>query len=488
MTSQEDSLKPDSLAEDTSFQSIPGSTTPPGRTGKTTDYLRLHGPGFWNPYRIILSFFIGLILTGGGLLLLPFSTNSGQSPTIMTALFTSTSAVCVTGLVVVDTASYWSGFGQVVILLLMQLGGLGFASSSVLFLVALDRRLDLNERLVLKSAIGSISRGSVLKLSLFILSITLICETVGAAVLFLGWVGQHGVAKAAWWAVFHSVSAFTNASFDITGTPQRPFASLIDYNSNYLVSLTIPILIILGGIGFIVIAEILEFPGSHRLSVHARIVVGASLFLIAGGTFFIWLAEHNNPLTLGGLSLPDQVVAAFFQSVCPRTAGFTTINVAAVYSPTLLLMMTLMFIGGASGSTAGGIKVGTVVVVMASIRSILLGRSSILLFKKSIPARTVEQALAIGALYTFGIGLVIFLISLFESLPLRWIAFEVVSAFGTVGMSLGATPHLTFYSLALLIAAMFIGRLGPILLVVALSRPGRNNERVKYPEEDIAVG
>ncbi len=445
-------------------------------------------PTFWHPSRIILFFFGGLILVGAILLWLPFATVSGQSPTPLTALFTSTSAVCVTGLVLVDTGSYWSGFGQVVILLLMELGGLGFASSSVFFMMLLGGRISLTDRTILKSAMGRATNFSVIRLAFFILGVTLGFQAVGAGLLFLGWIGEHGPAKAAWWGVFHSVAAFANSGFDLAGTTEKPFVSLTSYKTNYLINLTISLLIIFGGLGFVVIAELLEYPKRRKFSLHSRVILLASLTLLVLGTIFIWLGERDNPATLGNLSLPEQLLAAFFQSASPRTAGFNSVDLLGLHPSSLLLIITLMFIGGSSGSTAGGLKVGTLVVVFASIRSILLGQANTVLYKRTIPARTVEQALAVGALYTFGIGLFTMLISLFDDVPLTSIVFEVVSAFCTVGLSLGITPGLSLTSHLLLIIAMFAGRLGPVLLVLALSDARQGRTRIKYAEEDIGVG
>ncbi len=436
---------------------------------------------------MLLAFFVGLIGVGTLLLWLPVATASGQASSFLTALFTSTSAVCVTGLVVVDTGSHWSGFGQVVILFLMQIGGLGYASTSVLFLFLVRRRPNLNDRLTLQNAIGKITGQGVRRLSLFIVLTTLAIEGVGAVGLFIGWVGELGPAKATWWAIFHSVSAFTNGSFDLTGTAVRPFVSLTPYVSNPWISLTIPLLIILGGLGFVVFAEVLNYPRRQRLSVHVRVTLIGTLILLLGGTFFIWVVERDNGQTLGSLSLPEQVMAAFFHSVCPRTAGFNTINLPGLRSPTILLLIALMFIGGGTGSTAGGLRISTLGVVLASFRSVLLSRPAVVLLDRTMPGRVVTQALAVGAFYTFGISMFTLLISLFDTIPLRSIVFEVTSAFSTVGMSLGATVQLSDFSRVLLVLAMFIGRLGPILFILAFSQSPGAHSRLTYPEEEIPV-
>ncbi|HEX2915855.1 MAG TPA: potassium transporter TrkG [Chloroflexia bacterium] len=457
---------------------------------KTAAHLEYRPPAapFWNPNRVILAYFAGLILVGGLLLMLPLAAQSGETTAPLVAFFTATSATCVTGLVLVDTGSYWSGFGHVVIFILIELGGLGFASSSILVLLPLHRRLNLNDRIMLRSAIGSIKRRSVLQLSLFILGVTVVVQGVGAILLFLTWNGQFDTGKALWWAVFHSASAFTNAGFDLLGTQKQPFISLTGYTTNYPVCLTISGLIFVGSLGFVVIAELLEYPRTRRLSLLTRVVILASLALCLFGTLFIWLVERNNPDTIGSLSLPDQFQAAFFQSVSPRTAGFNTVNLAALLTPSQLMIMLLMFIGGGSGSAAGGLKVSTFVVILASLRSVALGLPGTVIGKRTIPQHTVGQALAIGGLYTVGIAFFTLIISFFDRIELISILFEVISAFCTVGLSLGATPTLSIPGKFILMVAMFIGRLGPLLLILALvSRKERRN-LVQYPEEDVAIG
>jgi trk system potassium uptake protein len=437
------------------------------------------------PARIILTFFITLISVGTLLLLLPISTVSGASPSVLVALFTSTSAVCVTGLVLVDTGSYWSTFGHIVILLLIQFGAIGFASSSI-FILFTHRRASFEERRLLQIAVGK-GRQGVLKLALFIIAVTLVCELIGAFLLFLGWVGEMGVAKAAWWGVFHSVAAFANAGFDIAGTVEKPFPSLIAYSSNFVICLVIPLLIILGGIGFNVIYEILKYPKQKRLSLHAKVSLWALLALTLIGTALIWMREAGNPKTLGSMNFAEQGVNAFFHSVSPRTAGFNTIDLTVLDSSTIFILMIWMFIGGGSGSTAGGVKASTIVVVLATLRSSVLGLPNVL-FKKTIPQRIVSLALAVGAIYSGSIIMFTLLISLFEDFGLTQIFFEVISAFCTVGLSLGITPQLSLPSQLLLIAAMFIGRLGVIITILALSGERQTKTLVTYPEEEVMVG
>ena len=444
-------------------------------------------PQFWSPARFILAFFAALIAIGTLLLSLPFATHTGQSVGVLTAFFTSTSAVCVTGLVRVDTASTWTLYGQIVIVLLMQFGGLGFANSSMLVLLLLHRRPHLTQRLALQTATGSLNRRGVVKLAVFVIKITLVIEAIGALLLFVAWVGTYGGVKAAWWAVFHSISAFTNGSFDITGTPERPFTSFTGFVDNPVVNLTIAGLIICGGLGFAVFAEMLDFRRERHLSVQTRVLLVGTVVLLAGGTFVIWLAERTNPRTLETLPLPIQIMAAFFQSVVPRTSGFTTIDVTQMRPTSLLLIILLMIVGGGSNSMAGGIKIGTAAVVLFSLRATLLNKPATVLFKKTIPARTVAQAYAVAALYIFGIISITIGLTLTEKLPVQLLLFETVSAFGTVGLSLGATPQLSGAGMLLLAVAMFVGRLGPIVLLVAFSSTRPHTSHVRRPEEDFAI-
>jgi trk system potassium uptake protein TrkH len=390
---------------------------------------------------------------------------------------------------VVDTGSYWSFYGHFVIMLLVQVGGLGFASSSVLVIFGLRNNLGLTGRLAMQNATGTISRKNLNKLGLFVLKTTLLVEAVGAFFLFLGWVGQFGPLKALWWGIFHSIATFNNAGFDLAGTSENQFPSLVGYADNYVISLTIPVLIVIGGIGFVVIADLLDWRTTRRLSVQTKAVVILSALLIFGGALIIWLTELNNPRTLGPMPFPQQVTAALFQSVAPRTGGINTINLAEINIPTYLLLLVYMFIGGGSGSTAGGLKVSTLAVILASLRSILRNRETTVMFGRTIPNRTVNQALAVGAFYGIGIVLITFLITIFNNnISLRWILFEVISAFSTVGISEGATPLLSLPSQILIIIAMLTGRLGPIIMLMAISRAHPERFRVNYPEEDIPIG
>jgi trk system potassium uptake protein len=439
-----------------------------------------------NSARTIISFFVFLIISGTLLLLLPFSTVSGQSPPVLVALFTATSAATVTGLVIVDTGSYWSTFGHVVILLLTNIGAIGFASSSV-FVLLTRHRATFDDRRTLHAALGKGGNIGILRLALFVIVVTLVCEAIGAIFLFIGWVGELGVVKAAWWAVFHSVTAFANDGFDLAGTVEKPYPSLTAFSGNYIICITIPLLIILGGIGYNVIFELLQFPKTKRLSLNSKICLWGTLILVVGGTLLIWLREAGSPKTLGGMDFTQQGVNAFFQAVSPRTAGFNTIDLTAIDSFTVFVLIILMFIGGGSGSAAGGLKITTLVVIIASVRSSILGQPNTL-WKHTIPQRVVAQAMAIGAVY---VGLVIFftlLISFIEPIALTPILFDVISALCTVGMSLGVTPNFAPLSQLILVAAMFLGRLGVIIIIVALNGEQRPAPLVTYPEEDIMVG
>jgi trk system potassium uptake protein len=441
-----------------------------------------------NPWRAILLYFVGLIVIGTVLLMLPFSSATGNVTTPLTAFFTSTSAVCVTGLVVVDTGSYWSTFGHIVLLVLMQFGGLGFASSSFFVLLLFHQKLKLSDRILLKAASGVKNQHmSTPQLVGRIIRMALIIEAIGAIFLFIGWVGEVGPLKAAWWGIFHSVAAFTNSGFDILGTSQTQFPSLTGYYDNPIVCLTISGLILVGGIGFIVLIDIREVGTNRRLSLYSQLLLLATAALVIFGTIFIWLAELGNPKTLGNLTFGEQLIGAFFHAVSPRTAGFNSLDLVAMTTPTILLIMMYMFIGGGSSSTAGGMKLSTLIVVIAALFSIFQNRKSTQVNRKTIPQQTVNQALAIGAFHTFSIGITVFILSITENISLRYLTFEVISAYSTVGLTLGATPNTTPFGQIVLALAMFIGRLGPIILLIALGAPQRAS-RIEYPQEDMAVG
>ncbi len=427
--------------------------------------------------------FGALIIIGALLLMLPFSTATGQPAPFLTALFTATSAVCVTGLTVVNMGTYWSTFGQIVVLLLVQAGGLGFMSMSTVLLLLVGRRITLGERMALREALGEYAVGGIVRLLRRIALTSFIIEAVGAAILYIqlskDFPGMEGV----WKAIFHSVSAFNNAGFDILSGN----TSFLVYNSNLLVLGTLASLIVLGGISYTVIADFIKTRSLGRLSLDSRMVVTVNIFLWLLGAVVILLAEFTNESTLASLPPGLKLVNAMFQSVVPRTAGFASVDIGKMRDFTLFFTCGLMFIGGASGSTAGGIKVNTMGVLLSAVWSAMRGRSHVEAFGREIPEDVMSRALAVVVL---SLGLVfstILLLSLTEAHTFIQVLFEAFSAFGTVGLSTGITPDLSILGRLIIIGMMFIGRLGPLTLALSLSQ--REEARhIRFAQERIKIG
>lgn len=425
--------------------------------------------------------FGGMILVGMVLLLLPVSTVSGQSPGFLTALFTATSAVTVTGLIVVDTGSYWSPFGQAVILVLIQLGGLGFMTSSTLLFLLLGRRVTLRERILIGRAMGGEpSPGGVVRLVRRIVLLTLAIEVAGA--VYLTWrFSAQTWPRDLWQGVFHAVSAFNNAGFSLSQD------SFVGYQRDVSTLLAMAILIILGSISYTLLADVARFRRFRRLTVDSRIVLVATGVLLAGGTLFILAAEAANPATLGSLSWPHKVVNAFFHAVMPRTAGFNSLSVAGMLGPTLFFTMILMFVGAASGSTGGGIKVNTVGLLLAAAVSTLRGRPRPEAFGRELMEEQLHRALLLVALGLGMIFVIAFALSLVDGHDFVPQFFEAFSAFGTVGLSLGITPTLSALGKLLIIVTMFVGRLGPLTLALSLTQR-HQVVRYRYAQEAIKIG
>lgn len=427
------------------------------------------------PALSLLILFVILITVGTLLLMLPFATNDGEATRFIDALFTATSAACVTGLVVLDTATHWSPFGQVVILLLIQAGGFGImAGSTLLLAVFIGRRTTLRDRVVVQESLGGLQLGAVTTVIKRIAIFTLAAEAVGAVILSIAFMagpeaGPRWHPLGIWWGVFHSVSAFNNAGFDLTGG----FRSLIPFVDDWVVLLTIAVLLVLGGLGFAIVGDALGRRRWSRMALETKLVLSATLALLLGGALVIGLTEWANPATLGALPPEQRFLNAFFESATLRTAGFTALDTGAFFDATLFAVMALMFIGGASGSTAGGIKVNTFSVLLVAIISTVKGQPSAMAFGRRIQHTIVYRALAvallsIGFVFVIGLGLTLTTEATFVQT-----LFEAISAFGTVGASTGITPELSDPARLITAFAMFVGRLGPLTLVLALAARAR---------------
>jgi trk system potassium uptake protein TrkH len=433
--------------------------------------------------RTLILGFAGLIVIGGILLMLPISSAAGQATPPVNAFFTSTSAVCVTGLVVVDTGTYWSSFGQGVILALIQIGGFGFMTSATLLMLAFGRRIGLRERLLIGESMGMSRLGGLVRIVRNMAIFTLLAEGIGAAVFFIRFSAENPLRLAIWKSTFHAISAFNNAGFDIFGN----FQSLTNYRGDPLVVLSTAALIFLGGISFVVILDVLKTRRLVRLSLDTKLVLVVTVSLLAAGMVVILLTEFIEPTVFGNVSLPQKVLIAFFQSVTARTAGFTLVNMGTLTQYALFFIMFLMFVGGAAGSTAGGMKVNTFGMLAATIWSTIRGREHAGAFGREFNTQQLYRAIAVVMLSLGLVALVGFLLSVHEETSFINLLFETVSAFGTVGLSTGITPSLSLAGRIIITFAMFLGRLGPLALTLALLQRQKPSQ-YRYPEEMVRIG
>lgn len=433
--------------------------------------LRRRGP---KPALVFVAGFAALILIGTILLSLPAASRSGDRTSLVDALFTATSAVCVTGLVVVDTATHWTSFGQVVILVLIQLGGFGFMTSSIALLLLIGRRPRLRERMLAGESMGGSTLGGTLRLVRRVAATTAIIELIGALMLLLAFSRHASFGIASWWGVFHSVSAFNNAGFDIQGE----FRSVTAYQRDWTVLVPLAGLIILGGISYTVLADVARRRSWRRLSVDTKLILSTSAVLLLAGTAMMLATEAANPSTLGPLTWPDRLLNAAFHSVSLRTAGFNAVPMSELHEQTQFFNMALMFIGGASGSTAGGIKVQTFSLLFLAILASIRGSDYVVAFGREIPHAQVYRALSVALLAVAMVFAVALILTVTEPFGFTDVFFEAVSAFGTVGLSTGITPELSIWGRFIVMATMFVGRLGPLTLVLALAaRADRPNYR-----------
>lgn len=433
---------------------------------------------------IALGFFL-IIMTGTGLLMLPVSTSDGQGAAFLEALFTATSASCVTGLVVQDTATYWSTFGQGVILTMIQIGGLGFMTIATMFFLLLRRRVHLRGRELLTESISVSQVGGIMRLAKKILLGTFLLEGAGALLLMIRFVPLYG-RRGIWMSVFHSISAFCNGGFDLMGQYTGRYSSLTFFADDWLVNLVIMALIVIGGVGFIVWDDILTYKFSiKKYHLHSKIVLWMTTILIFGGAALFFIVERN--ATGAGLSVGDQILAALFDSVTARTAGFNTVDTAGLSDAGKLLTIALMFIGGSPGSTAGGVKTTTIVVLFLYSFSYMRSNRSTSIFGRSLEDDALRKASAVfftNLMLALG---VIIIISSIQRLPVLDLMFEAFSAIGTVGMSTGLTRELNDIARVLIIFLMYCGRVGSLSFANALAGK-KKTAPVKDAVEKITIG
>lgn len=437
---------------------------------------------FSSPFILMIGFGV-LILVGGGLLLLPIANRQGGMTPPLVAFFTSTSAVTVTGLVLEDTATYWSSFGQGVIFALMAVGGLGFMTTATFFLILIGQRITLPERLLMRESLMADRLGGLVRLTRYVVLTAILIYLAGMGLFFWRF-SQTGGTQALWPSAFHAVSAFNNAGFSII--PDS--ASLSAYRSDYIFLGIFATLIVLGGISYTVLVEVFRGRRPKRYSLDTKLVLLVSALLWVLGLGVIFGSEYSNEATLGKLPLGGKVFTAFFHSVSARTAGFSTIDFSQSGDFTNLFVVGLMFVGGAAGSTAGGIKVNTFAVLIVAVFSSIRGRLHAEAFGREIPHVQVHRALAIAVLGLLLIGGVVLFLTLYEKeIPFPKLLFETVSAFGTVGLSTGIITQMSLAGKVLIIAAMFLGRLGPLTLALALA-PGEEREVYRFVQERVKIG
>ena len=437
---------------------------------------------------IIMLSFLAAILVGSFLLALPVSSADGKGVPYIDALFTATTATCVTGLVTVTTASAWSVFGQVVILLLIQIGGLGIITVMSGLMILINRRMGIGDRLLIQDAFNLNTMSGLGEFIKKVLLGTLIIEGVGALLYMPVFVSDFGV-RGIWISVFNSVSAFCNAGMDIIGEN-----SLYDYATNPLVNLTTSALIILGGIGYIVwwdVIRVFGTEGKHRLrrlTLHSKIALSVSLLLVLVGGVCIFAFEYNNPATIGSLSLFDKIQVSLFQSVTTRTAGFASIPQQNLTDPSAIISILLMFIGGSPVGTAGGIKTVTLAVLIASAMASVTGKNDVTLFNRTVSKQAVSKASAVCTTSFAILFISTLLLATVTDAPFMDVLYETASATATVGLTRGITPTLSVIGKTIIIINMYLGRVGPISLALALNGNKKTTNAVKNPTEDISVG
>ena len=440
----------------------------------------------WSTTKIIAVGYVLVITIGTILLMLPVSGRNHEPVPFMDAWFTATSATCVTGLVTHDTYTYWSSFGQAVLLVLIQIGGMGFMTIAISAMTLTRKKIGLSKRLLMKESVGAPQVAGVVRMSRLILGGTVFFEGLGALLLSFYYIPRLGFGKGLYFSVFHSISAFCNAGIDLMGYYQ-PSSSLITAADSYLVGITIAGLILVGGIGFLVWEDALRWKWHiSRYRLHSKVVLAAAVALVAGGTLFMFLFEYGKP-SMEGKNLGEQILCSFFQAVTPRTAGFNTMDLNQLSPSSQMLMVCLMFIGGSPGSTAGGIKTTTMTILLLTIWTEFKKRKDVELFKRRVEGEVIRHAACILMFYGSLAFVSSMIICAVEGIGAKEVIFEVVSALCTVGLSLGITAEVGTLSHIILILLMFIGRVGGITILIAFSSrllaiPS------KLPAEKIAVG
>jgi trk system potassium uptake protein len=437
-----------------------------------------------DPPKVLVFGFGAIILLGTLLLSLPVSTVDARGLSFLDALFTATSATCVTGLVVVDTGDTFTRFGEMVILSMIQVGGLGFMSFATLLAFILGKRISFKERLIIQESLNNATVEGIVRLVKRIFLFTAVIEITGGIILSLRFSQEMAAGKAIYFGFFHAVSNFNNAGFDLMGS----FKGLTEYADDPVVNITMISLISLGGIGFIVMNELFEYPKTRRISLHSKIVLTISAFLVFGGALLIFILEFNHPNTLKPMTMTGKMFGALYQAVTPRTAGSNTLNIPDLKQSTLFLIIFLMFIGASPGSTGGGIKTTTFAVLIGAVKSQIRGREDVTFFGRRMDPGIISKSLTVTLISLFLVVLITMVLTITEQgKDFLMIFFETVSAFSTVGLSMGLTPELSSFGKILITITMFAGRIGPLTLAFAVAKKRKENH-YRYPAGKVMIG
>jgi trk system potassium uptake protein len=438
--------------------------------------------------QIMVLGFGSLILLGALILTLPIVSRDGNSIGFLNALFTSTSAVSITGLVVVDTATSWNLFGQIVIILLTQIGGLGFMTVTTMLAIIIKKKINLRERLLIQESFHQFDLSGLVKLTRHVVLITFIIESFGALILSTVFIPQFGVTKGIWYSIFHAIGGFCNAGFDLMGEVSGQYSSLTYYADNITINITICGLIILGGLGFPVLLDIFKNKRFSKFSLHSKVVLTTTNILIILGAILIFAIEYNNPQTLGNLPIKDKLLGSIFQSITPRSGGFNTLDLTRLNQTSTFITMILMFVGASPSSTGGGIKTTTLAVLILTVKTFILGKEDVEVYNRRISYSMVNKAIGVSFIALTMIIICTLILTTFEpQFDIVESLYEVISAFATVGLTLGGTFGLTPIGKLVIIFCMFAGRVGSLTILIAIASRG-NKQIIRYPEGKIIVG
>ena len=445
----------------------------------------------WSSVQIITAGFLFIILLGAAILSLPISSQIGQGTNFVDSLFTATSAVCVTGLVVFDTATHWSLFGKVVIISLIQIGGLGFMTIATMISLIRGKKINLKERLLIQESLNQIDLSGIVSLTRKIILMVLAIECIGGILLSISFIPKFGIITGLAYGFFHSISAFCNAGFDLMGSISGEFSSLTSFYDNSFIMITVSLLIILGGLGYPVILDVLKNKRFSKLNVHSKLVIVSTAILLLIGFVFILGVEYNNPDTLGNMNMKGKVLSSIFQTSTLRTAGFNSIDLGLTKEPTIFLMVMLMLIGASPASTGGGIKTTTVAILFLTVKDFLCGKDEIHIFERSISSEAIKKAIVIFfiAIFIFIVGTLALSITNPEFSLIECV-FEVMSAYATVGLSIGGSPNLNTIGKFIIMILMFLGRVGSLTIFTAILSINivKKDKNIKRPKGKIIIG